>query len=156
MTPSSASARLYTFTRRVRKAAYCGRQRSTPLGVECPHRRQGHVSQETYALDHRHLRVDSHRLHFRRVERVLELAELVLNDPQRWNQQSIAHVLESGATTNVTLAKKMPVLLTYWTAWVDPQGRTNFRHDIYGQDARWSQALDAEFKLRKKPLFETE
>ena len=91
-----------------------------------------------------------------RVERVLELAELVLNDAQRWNQQSIARVLESGETTNVTLAKKMTVLLTYWTAWVDPQGHTNFRHDIYGQDARWAQALDAEFKLREKPLFATQ
>lgn len=91
-----------------------------------------------------------------RVERVLELTELVLNDAQRWNQQSIAHELERGATTNVTLAKKMPVLLTYWTAWVDPQGRINFRHDIYGQDAKWAQALDAEFKLRKKPLFATQ
>jgi murein L,D-transpeptidase YcbB/YkuD len=91
-----------------------------------------------------------------RVERVLELAELVLNDARHWNQGSIAQVLESGKTTNVTLTKKMPVLLTYWTAWVDPQGRTNFRHDIYGQDARWAQALDAEFKLRKQPLFAPE
>jgi L,D-transpeptidase YcbB len=91
-----------------------------------------------------------------RVERVLELAELLLNDPQRWNQQSIARVLESGETTNVTLSKKVPVLLVYWTAWVDPKGRTNFRHDIYGSDAKWAEALDADFKLREKPLFATQ
>jgi Uncharacterized protein conserved in bacteria len=90
-----------------------------------------------------------------RVERALELTELVLNDQQSWNQQSIAAVLASGATRNVTLKKGMPVLLTYWTAWVDPQGRAQFRRDIYGQDDKWAKALEAEFKLRAKPLFST-
>ena len=88
-----------------------------------------------------------------RVERVLELTELVLDDRERWNQESIARVLDDGQTRNVTLRKKIPVLLAYWTAWVDPQGRTNFRRDIYGQDAQWAKALDADFKLRSKPLF---
>ena len=88
-----------------------------------------------------------------RVERVLDLAELVLDDRERWNQASIARALDTGETRNVTLNKRIPVLLTYWTAWVDPQGRTNFRRDIYGQDAKWAGALDSEFKLRPKPLF---
>ena len=91
-----------------------------------------------------------------RVERVLELTELVLDDPERWNKESIAHALESAQVQNVTLKKKIPVLLAYWTAWVDPQGRMNFRHDIYGQDAKWAKALDADFKVRAKPLFSTE
>jgi L,D-transpeptidase YcbB len=88
-----------------------------------------------------------------RVERVLELTELLLSDQERWNQDSIARVIASGQTQNVTLEKKIPVLLAYWTAWVDPQGRMNFRRDIYGQDAKWAKALDAEFKVRAKPLF---
>jgi L,D-transpeptidase YcbB len=87
-----------------------------------------------------------------RVEGVLELSERVLDDPEQWNQASIARVLEDGQTRNVSLSTKIPVLLAYWTAWVDPQGRTNFRRDIYGQDEQWAQALDAEFKLRAKPL----
>ena len=88
-----------------------------------------------------------------RVERALELAELVLNDQERWNKESIAGVLASGQPQNVTLKKSLPVLLTYWTAWVDPQGRAQFRRDIYGQDEKWAKALEAEFKLRAKPLF---
>ena len=56
---------------------------------------------------------------------------------------------------NVTLQKHVPVLLTYWTAWVDPQGRMNFRRDIYGQDAHWAQALEARFAVRARPLFHT-
>ena len=91
-----------------------------------------------------------------RVERALELAELALNDEGRWNQESLARAFASGETENVTLRKKLPVLLAYWTAWIDPEGKTNFRHDIYGQDAEWAEALDAEFTLRTKPLFATQ
>jgi murein L,D-transpeptidase YcbB/YkuD len=90
-----------------------------------------------------------------RVERVLDLTEILLDDRQHWDQAAIARALDTGETRNVTLSKKIPVLLTYWTAWVDPQGRTNFRRDIYQQDAKWALALDAEFKLRSKPLFST-
>jgi murein L,D-transpeptidase YcbB/YkuD len=88
-----------------------------------------------------------------RVERALELAALVLDEPERWNAQSIAGVIAGGKLQNVTLKRRMPVLLTYWTAWVDPEGRVNFRRDLYGQDAKWAEALDASFTLRARPLF---
>lgn len=91
-----------------------------------------------------------------RVERAFELAELLLDDPQKWNRASIDRVLASPQLQNVTLKKKVPVLLAYWTAWVDPQGLMNFRHDVYGQDAKWAAGLDAEFKVRARPLFSTE
>jgi L,D-transpeptidase YcbB len=88
-----------------------------------------------------------------RVERALELTELVLDDPERWNAASIASAVEQGSLRNVTLKKRVPVLLAYWTAWVDPQGRMNFRRDLYGQDAQWAQALEARFAVRARPLF---
>jgi murein L,D-transpeptidase YcbB/YkuD len=88
-----------------------------------------------------------------RVERALELTELVLDDPEHWNAASIASAVEHGELRNVTLQKNVPVLLTYWTAWVDAQGRMNFRRDIYGQDAKWAQALEARFAVRARPLF---
>jgi L,D-transpeptidase YcbB len=90
-----------------------------------------------------------------RVERALELTELVLDDPDRWNAASIASAIEQGTLRNVTLKKKIPVLLAYWTAWVDPQGRLNFRRDLYGQDAKWAQALEERFAVRARPLFRT-
>ncbi len=88
-----------------------------------------------------------------RVERALELAERVLDDPNQWNAQSIAAVIRGGRLQNVTLKRRMPVLLAYWTAWVDPEGRVNFRRDLYGQDAKWAEALDAPFRVRARPLF---
>jgi L,D-transpeptidase YcbB len=88
-----------------------------------------------------------------RVERALELTELVLDDPEHWSAASITSTVEQGALRNVTLKRRIPVLLTYWTAWVDAQGRTNFRRDLYGQDAHWAQALEARFAVRTRPLF---
>ena len=88
-----------------------------------------------------------------RVERALELAELVLDDPAQWNAQSIAGVIQGGKLQNVTLKHRMPVLLAYWTTWVDPEGRVNFRRDLYGQDAKWAEGLDAPFRVRSRPLF---
>jgi L,D-transpeptidase YcbB len=88
-----------------------------------------------------------------RVERALELAALVLDDPGRWNAQAIDAAIARGELQNVTLNRRMPVLLAYWTAWVDAEGRTNFRRDLYGQDARWAAALDEPFRLRDRPLF---
>lgn len=90
-----------------------------------------------------------------RVERALELAELVLNDPVRWNKESIAQAVASGKTQTVTLNKKIPVLLAYWTTWIDQEGKTNFRRDVYDQDSKWAKALDGGFQLRSKPLFDT-
>ena len=89
-----------------------------------------------------------------RVERVLELAAIVLDEPQQWNAASIDGVIAGGKLQNVTLKRKMPVLLAYWTAWVDAEGHMNFRRDLYGQDAEWATALDAPFRLRAKPLFD--
>jgi murein L,D-transpeptidase YcbB/YkuD len=88
-----------------------------------------------------------------RVERALELAERVLQDQQRWNHSSIAQVIASGRLQNVTLKTRIPVLLTYWTAWIDPEGMMNFRRDVYGRDAKWAAGLDAAFTVRARPLF---
>ncbi len=91
-----------------------------------------------------------------RVERALELAALVLDDPDRWNARMLDEAVARGKTQNVTLKRKIPVLLAYWTAWVDSGGRTNFRRDLYGQDAKWAAALDAPFSLRARPVFATQ
>jgi murein L,D-transpeptidase YcbB/YkuD len=88
-----------------------------------------------------------------RVERALELAALVLDDPEAWNARTIDAAIARGSTQNVTLKRKIPVLLAYWTAWVDSAGRTNFRRDLYGQDAKWAAALDAPFSLRARAIF---
>lgn len=88
-----------------------------------------------------------------RVERPLELAKLLLAEPDKWNDAAMSSVIATHQTQNVTLKSRVPVLLAYWTAWVDPQGRVNFRRDLYGQDAKWAAGLNAPFKIRSRPLF---
>ena len=88
-----------------------------------------------------------------RVERALELAQHVLNDAQRWNQDAITRVIASGKLQNVTLKSKMPVLLAYWTAWVDQQ-----RIDQFSSRRVWAgccvgPGLNAPFRVRARPLF---
>ena len=78
-----------------------------------------------------------------RVERPLELAELLLDDPVKWHQEAIRQVLDSGKTRSVVLEKPLPVLLFYWTAEVADDGRVYFREDIYGRDQQVLKALDA-------------
>jgi murein L,D-transpeptidase YcbB/YkuD len=36
----------------------------------------------------------------------------------------------------VKLKKPVPVVITYYTAWVDDAGRLNFRDDIYDHDKK--------------------
>jgi L,D-transpeptidase YcbB len=91
-----------------------------------------------------------------RVEHALELAELLLQQQRGWDQAAIARTIERGELQNITLTRKIPVLLTYWTAWVDAQGRVNFRRDVYEKDALWAAGLDEPFKIRARPLFRTE
>ena len=86
-----------------------------------------------------------------RVERARELALLALDDPQ-WNEARAARAIATERTQNVTLARPLPVLLTYWTAWVDGQDRLNFRRDIYNRDAAWGKALARGFQIREQPL----
>lgn len=49
--------------------------------------------------------------------------------------------LESRLETSVSLDRKVPVHLVYFTAWPTPRGQIGYRNDIYGRDARLFDAL---------------
>lgn len=80
-----------------------------------------------------------------RVEKAFELAELVLNDPVQWNQQTMAEVVATRKMQTVNLAKPVPVLILYWTAQPRPDGQVIFRNDVYGRDKPTLAALNAPF-----------
>ncbi len=76
-----------------------------------------------------------------RLEYPFEFASLLMEGEPDWSRQKMQSILDSGKTTRVNLPEPMPVLLTYWTAWVE-DGAVHFREDPYERDARILAALD--------------
>ncbi len=77
-----------------------------------------------------------------RVERALELVELLLAETPGWNKSAIDKALETGKTRNVNLAKRVPILLAYWTVDAVSEDKIAFKPDIYARDAQVLAALN--------------
>ncbi len=84
-----------------------------------------------------------------RLARPIDLAELVLRETPGWKRERIDAVLETGKRTVVNLAKRLPVHLTYSTAWSGEGGTINFRPDIYGRDKSLHEALFSQKAARR-------
>ena len=69
-----------------------------------------------------------------RVEEPAKLANFLLNDDKRWTMVKIDSAMKSGNQHVVTLNNKVPVFITYFTAFIDRDNRLNFRKDIYHLD----------------------
>jgi hypothetical protein len=80
-----------------------------------------------------------------RVEDPMALAERLLAGQAGWSRKEINQVVEAGKTRTVSLDRRVPVLLTYWTAWADRDGELQLRRDVYGRDAKVLGALESEF-----------
>ncbi len=77
-----------------------------------------------------------------RVERALELVELLLAETPGWDQVAINQALDTGKTRNVTLAKRVPILLAYWTVDAINEQQIAFKPDIYARDPQVLAALN--------------
>jgi murein L,D-transpeptidase YcbB/YkuD len=84
-----------------------------------------------------------------RVQNVFDLAALVIDDPDNWSKEKLLAAADTGVTRTIVLERKVPVLLTYWTAVVAPDGRVYFYEDVYGRDPANLAALDAPFKFAR-------
>jgi len=63
-----------------------------------------------------------------------KMAEYLLRNNPEWTPEKIQAAMNSGTEKYVKLEKPVPVFISYNTAWVDEQGRLNFREDIYNHD----------------------
>ncbi|MEO6233205.1 MAG: L,D-transpeptidase family protein [Ferruginibacter sp.] len=70
-----------------------------------------------------------------------KLAEYLLQNDTSWNEQKITEAMHSGVEKYVTLKQPVPVFIAYFTAWVDNQGKLNFRKDVYDRDQRLAQLI---------------
>ena len=87
-----------------------------------------------------------------RTERPFELAEILLDNPDKWNPESFKQVIDSQRTQSITLPKPVPVLLLYWTVSVKPDGTVRFKRDPYDRDSEVLEGLQGGFKFRKRPV----
>jgi len=69
-----------------------------------------------------------------RLAEPFKLLNYVLKDDSEWDQARIDEALNSGDEKFVKLKHPVPVLITYYTAWVDDNGALHFADDIYGHD----------------------
>jgi murein L,D-transpeptidase YcbB/YkuD len=77
-----------------------------------------------------------------RLERPLELLDLVLEGAAGWDRGRVQRVLDSRQTTAVTAPRSLPVRLHYTTAVVEGN-EVRLRPDIYGLDAAYVRAMDS-------------
>lgn len=82
-----------------------------------------------------------------RIERPLDLAEALLDDPKRWNRAALEALVNSERTQRVNLPRRVPVMLMYLTAFPAPDGSIRFQKDFYGRDPARQRALDGPFML---------
>ena len=69
-----------------------------------------------------------------RIENPVGMAEYVLRDQPEWNGARIRAAMNARSEQSVTLKKKLPVHIGYWTAWVEPDGTVRFTDDPYKLD----------------------
>ncbi|QBY00614.1 murein L,D-transpeptidase [Rhodophyticola sp. CCM32] len=84
-----------------------------------------------------------------RVHRPQELAYHLLA-PQEEDPEAVYQThRQSGRETQINLETQIPVHLVYWTAWITPEGRVNYRDDVYGRNALlWQAMQDAGVAVR--------
>jgi murein L,D-transpeptidase YcbB/YkuD len=85
-----------------------------------------------------------------RIDRPVEFAALVLGEPSRWSAASLQAIIDAGTTRTIPLARKVPILVMYWTAEAGGDGLVTFRRDLYGRDARLLRELDPRDQGRGK------
>nr|WP_277921489.1 L,D-transpeptidase family protein [Metallibacterium scheffleri] len=76
-----------------------------------------------------------------RVENAMELAQLLLGDPVRWNAESLQTAASYDVTRDVPLNPSVPLRMIYWTVAVAPDGRVGLVPDVYRQDPALRAAL---------------
>jgi len=75
-----------------------------------------------------------------RVQDPERLAEVLLGD-QGWTMEKIQAQIATGQKKVVNLKTKVPVHVTYLTAWVNKDGTVHFRNDVYDRDPQLAAAM---------------
>jgi len=88
-----------------------------------------------------------------RVRNPRRMAEIVLAADKGWDADKIADLIANGPENNeVEITRKIPVHITYFTAWVDDKGEVQTARDVYGHEKRITLALQGKWsQIAKGP-----
>jgi len=75
------------------------------------------------------------------MDKAKELAFLILKDDPDWPVERINEAMKGEKETTCVLKNKVPVYISYFTAWVGNDNEVHFYDDIYGRDAKLQSLL---------------
>jgi murein L,D-transpeptidase YcbB/YkuD len=76
-----------------------------------------------------------------RLQDAEKLATYLLRNSSSWTPDKISAAMNSGKEQSVKVSPAMPVIISYYTTWVDETGNLHFAEDIYGNDKSAAQML---------------
>ncbi|MBA2250437.1 MAG: L,D-transpeptidase family protein [Chitinophagaceae bacterium] len=80
-----------------------------------------------------------------------KMANYLLRNNNTWSPEKIHDAMNNGKEQFVKLSPVMPVIITYYTAWVDDAGQLNFRDDVYGNDKKIGQMMFEDVAISVMP-----
>ena len=124
-----------------------------PFGVRQPPGRKNALGQLKFLFPNKHaiyLHDTPTKKLFNRSQRAFSHGCVRVQDPRKfaqtilgWSQDQIASKISTGENQKVTLKQKLPVHLTYFTAWPGKENKINYFNDMYGRDKRLELAFAA-------------
>ncbi len=90
-----------------------------------------------------------------RVEKPMELVEILFKDSPKWNLEKIRRIIDSGKNVTIHLQKKIPIFILYWTVIRNENDSITFLQDIYDRDKKILLGLDTPFKVSYLQLPQT-
>jgi L,D-transpeptidase YcbB len=79
-----------------------------------------------------------------RVQNPDQFAVTLLKRVQGWSASQVSSAIATSEDQHVTLKRKIPVYINYFTLWVNADGSISTFNDIYGHDSRMAAALFGE------------
>ncbi|MBC7554136.1 MAG: L,D-transpeptidase family protein [Taibaiella sp.] len=78
-----------------------------------------------------------------RLSDATKMANYLLRNSSDWSPEKIRIAMNSGKEQFVKLKSPVPVIITYYTAWVDKKGGVHFADDIYSHDKEMAKKMFA-------------
>ena len=81
-----------------------------------------------------------------RMEKPQQFAEVLLAEDKGWTERQVNELWSKGLNSSVTIGRKIPVHMTYFTAVVNDAGKVSTFADVYGLDRKLAIALFGDVK----------